>query len=226
VALIYAHRGLHVSERENTVGAFREAVALGVDGVELDVRRSVDGHLIVHHDAIIDGVAISEVAYADLPDYVPTFEEALEACRGISVNVEIKNIRHASEPSYDESVEFARHVLDDLYRFEWAASALISCFDVATCEMIRSLDPSVGVGWLLQWRVEPSGAMGRAKDSGFTGVHPYFQRVDESTVARARELNLELNVWTVNDPGDIEAMQALGVDSIITDDPATAMGQS
>jgi glycerophosphoryl diester phosphodiesterase len=39
-------------------------------------------------------------------------------------------------------------------------------------------------------------------------------------------LNLELNVWTVNDPGDIEAMRALGVDCIITDDPATAMGQS
>ena len=226
MALIYAHRGLHVSERENTVGAFREAVALGVDGVELDVRRSVDGHLIVHHDAIIDGVAISEVAYADLPDYVPTFEEALEACRGISVNVEIKNIRHASEPSYDESGDFARHVLDDLYRFEWATSALISCFDVATCELIRSVDSSVGVGWLLEWSVELPGAMGRAKDSGFTGVHPYFQRLDESGVARARELNLELNVWTVNDPGDIEAMRALGVDCIITDDPATAMGQS
>lgn len=226
MARIYAHRGLHVSERENTVEAFRGAVELGVDGVELDVRRTVDGHLIVHHDAIIDGVAISEVAYVDLPDYVPTFEEAMAACRGISVNVEIKNIRHASEPSYDESGDFARHVLDDLYRFEGVTSALISCFDVATCEIIRSLDPSIGVGWLLEWSVELSGAMDRAKDSGFTGVHPHFQRVDESAVARARELNLELNVWTVNAPGDIGAMQALGVDSIITDDPATAMGQT
>ena len=69
-----------------------------------------------------------------------------------------------------------------------------------------------------------TGAMDRAKDLGLTGVHPRFQRVDEGVVARANDLDLEINVWTVNDPGDIEAMRALGVDSIITDDPAAAMG--
>jgi len=224
VALIYAHRGLHVTERENTVEAFRGAVDLGVDGVELDVRRTADGHLVVHHDATIDGVAVSEMAYFDLPDYVPTFEEAMKACRGIGVNVEIKNIRHASEPSYDESGDFARHVLEDLYRLEVATSSLISCFDVATCATVRSLDPAVGVGWLLNWSVEMAGAMQRAKDLGLTGVHPRFERVDEEVVAKANEMDLELNVWTVNDPRDIEAMRALGVNSIITDDPATAMG--
>jgi glycerophosphoryl diester phosphodiesterase len=223
MASIFAHRGLHVSERENTVEAFRGAVELGVDGVELDVRRTADGHLVVHHDAVIDGAAVSELAYFDLPDYVPTFEEAMEACRGISVNVEIKNFRHASEPNYDDSGDFARHVLDDLYRLEVATSSLISCFDVATCATIRSLDSSVGVGWLLHRSVEMTGAMDRAKDLGLTGVHPRFQRVDEGVVARANDLDLEINVWTVNDPGDIEAMRALGVNRIITDDPAAAM---
>ena len=224
MAHIYAHRGLHVSERENTVEAFRGAVKLGVDGVELDVRRTADGHLVVHHDAVIDGVAVSELAYFELPDYVPTFEEAMEACRGISVNVEIKNFRHSSEPSYDDSGDFARHVLDDVYRLEVATSSLISCFDVATCATIRSLDSSIGVGLLLNWSAEMTGAMDRAKDLGLTSVHPRFQRVDEGVVARANELDLEINVWTVNDPGDIEAMRALGVDSIITDDPVAAMG--
>ena len=166
MALVYAHRGLHVTERENTVDAFTSAVALGVDGVELDVRRTADGHLVVHHDAVIDGVAISEAAYVDLPDYVPTFADAMAACRGINVNVEIKNIRHETEPSYDDSGDFARHVLEDLYRFELATTSLISCFDLATCALIRKLDPSIGVGWLLEWSVELSGAMDRAKDLG------------------------------------------------------------
>ena len=224
MALIYAHRGLHVSERENTVEAFRGAVELGVDGIEFDVRRTPDGRLVVHHDPVIDGAAVSELAYVDLPDYVPTFEEAMKACGGINVNVEIKNIRHASEPSYDDSGDFARHVLDDLYRLEVATSSLISCFDVATCATIRSLDSSIGVGLLLNWSAEMTGAMDRAKDLGLTSVHPRFQRVDEGVVARANELDLEINVWTVNDPGDIEAMRALGVDSIITDDPVAAMG--
>ena len=226
MALVYAHRGLHVEERENTVDAFKGAVALGVDGVELDVRRTADGQLVVHHDAIIDGVAISESTFVDLPDYVPTFEDAMAACRGTSVNVEIKNIRHDSEPSYDDSGEFARHVLEDLYRFELATTALISCFDLATCALIRSLDPTIGVGWLLAWSVELSGAMDRAKDLGFTGIHPYFQMVDERAVDRAGELDLDVNVWTVNAPDDIASMHALGVDRIITDDPATAMRRS
>src|ERR1035437_8303456 len=223
MASIFAHRGLHVSERENTVEAFRGAVELGVDGIELDVRRTADGHLVVHHGAVIDGAAVSELAYFDLPDYVPTFEEAMEACRGVSVNVEIKNFRHASEPNYDDSGDFDRHVLDDLYRLEVATSSLFSCFDVATCATIRSLDSSVAVGWLLHRSVEMTGAMDRAKDLGLTGVHPRFQRVDEGVVARANDLDLEINVWTVNDPGDIEAMRALGVNRIITDDPAAAM---
>ena len=223
MALVYAHRGLHVTERENTIDAFTSAVALGVDGVELDVRRTADGHLVVHHDAVIDGVAISEAAYVDLPDYVPTFADAMAACRGINVNVEIKNIRHETEPSYDDSGDFARHVLEDLYRFELATTSLISCFDLATCALIRKLDPSIGVGWLLEWSVELSGAMDRAKDLGFTGIHPYFQRVDEGAIERARHLDLEVNVWTVNAPEDIESMHALGVNAIITDDPATAL---
>ena len=53
---VYAHRGLHTSEIENTVAAFVEAKAVGVHGVELDVRRTKDGALVVHHDATISGV--------------------------------------------------------------------------------------------------------------------------------------------------------------------------
>jgi glycerophosphoryl diester phosphodiesterase len=51
---VFAHRGLHVAERENTLAAFRAAVELGVDGVELDVRRTIDGFLVVHHDSSVD----------------------------------------------------------------------------------------------------------------------------------------------------------------------------
>ena len=65
---VIAHRGASGLEPENTVAAFRRAVALGADGVELDVRRSADGVLVVHHDArLADGRAIVTVPEAELP---------------------------------------------------------------------------------------------------------------------------------------------------------------
>ena len=64
---ILAHRGASARARENTVEAFRLASALGADGVELDVRRTADGALVVHHDPSVDGVgALYESTMADL----------------------------------------------------------------------------------------------------------------------------------------------------------------
>jgi glycerophosphoryl diester phosphodiesterase len=78
---IFAHRGASAVERENTVAAFAAAVAMGADGVELDVRRTADGALAVHHDAhLADGRLLVEVAAGDLPSEVPSLVEALAAC--------------------------------------------------------------------------------------------------------------------------------------------------
>src|SRR3954468_3922079 len=89
---ILAHRGASSSHRENTIDAFRASGPMGADWVELDVRRTADGALAVHHDAhLADGRAIVELAASDLPAHVPLLAEALAACAPMGVNVEIKN---------------------------------------------------------------------------------------------------------------------------------------
>src|SRR3954465_3236369 len=89
---IFAHRGASARYTENTVMAFQGARDLGADWVELDVRRTADGALAVHHDAhLADGRAIVELAAAALPPHVPLLAEALAACAPMGVNVEIKN---------------------------------------------------------------------------------------------------------------------------------------
>jgi glycerophosphoryl diester phosphodiesterase len=221
MSAIVAHRGLHVSERENTVAAFKAAVDLGVDGVELDVRRTRDGVLVVHHDAQVAGLVIAQGTASQLPAYVPTLDEALDALRGVVVNVEIKNIQDEKEPSYDATGAFAREVVTHLRASGWVQSVIISCFDVATCAVVRSFDHDIKVGWLLWLDALPE-AMLKAHVLGLDAVHPPFARLGAADMVRAGELELEVNVWTVNEPSDIRAMGVLGVASVITDDPALA----
>ncbi|HEY5267348.1 MAG TPA: glycerophosphodiester phosphodiesterase [Acidimicrobiales bacterium] len=219
---VFAHRGAHLKERDNTLGAFHDAVALGVAGVELDVRRTLDGVLVVHHDPSIDSVALAHTRAKDLPDYVPTLDEAMDALRGVTVNVEIKNSKDPNEPVYDESGTFVREVLDFLHGAEVASSVIISCFDLTTCAQVRDYDIDMRVGWLI-WDVEAESALVEAHVLGLDALNPYFTLVTPATQRKASELGLELNVWTVNADDDIEAMLAIGVANIITDQPARAL---
>ena len=217
---IFAHRGLHVTERENTIGAFEAAVALGVDGVELDVRRTRDGVLVVHHDGHIGHLIIVDSLASELPDYVPTLQDVMKACTGVKVNVEIKNI--SSEPGYDKTGDFARSVLNCLHENNWESNVIISSFDKATCAVVRSFDSMMEVAWLL-WKEDLDDAITQAHVLGFNAVNPHFTKVDAVVMAQANELGIKVNTWTVNKPSDISAMALLGVNTIITDDPKTAL---
>ncbi|MFY9783747.1 MAG: glycerophosphodiester phosphodiesterase [Acidimicrobiales bacterium] len=218
---VFAHRGAHLSARENTLAAFRGARDLGVDGVELDVRRSGDGALVVHHDPSAEGLVIALTNSRDLPGYVPLLSEALEVLRGLKVNVEIKNLKDSKEPTYDDTGIFAHEVLDAL-REERPSLVSVSCFDRTTCEQLRSFDAEVSIAWLI-WRTSLSTALHKARERGFNAVNPHFRLVTSATQREAQELGLDVNVWTVNRARDLRSMAALGVTSIITDQPELAL---
>jgi glycerophosphoryl diester phosphodiesterase len=217
---VFAHRGFHIVERENTIAAFRAAVALGVDGVELDVRRTRDGVLVVHHDSSVQSLLIAQSVRSALPEYVPTLGEALESLDGVAVNVEIKNDRGGSN-DYEETAELVGQVLATIGESGRSATISISSFDLATCTYARSMDRDISIAWLL-WDVAIGDALVQAHLLGFNAVNPDFSRVDADVIARASELLLDVNVWTVNVAEDLERMTALGVACIITDDPVLA----
>ena len=222
MSLVVAHRGAHLVARENTLAAFEEAASMGVDGVELDVRRSADGALVVHHDPVAQGRVIARTAARDLPRYVPYLGDAMAVLRGLSVNVEIKNLKDSSEPTYDETGDFAREVLESLADLRSSQALTLSCFDLATCETLRSFDSEIYIGWLI-WRTPLSSALRGARERGFDAVNPHFRLMSRATAEEASELGVELNVWTVNRTKDLRAMAALEVASIITDQPALAL---
>ena len=95
--VVLAHRGANRLEPENTLAAFRRALELGADGVELDVHRTADGGLVVHHDAVAPGVGLLAELTADAvraaAPQIPTLAEALDVCAGRTVE------RGGEEPS-------------------------------------------------------------------------------------------------------------------------------
>jgi glycerophosphoryl diester phosphodiesterase len=221
VTKILAHRGVHETDRENTIASFVAVTKIGIDGTELDVRRTVDRALVVHHDPICQGFIISESRQRELPSYVPTLDEALESCEGLLVNVEIKNSRHHGETTYDETGDFARQVVRHLQQSNWDDHVIISSFDQATCVTARSFDAEIAVGWLLS-KIDLRDAMTQAHVLGFTAVHPQYRLLNADMMAMARELELEVNTWTVNSRTALSNVAALGVNAIITDEPARA----
>jgi len=216
---IYAHRGVSQTVRENTIQAFELALETGVDGIELDVWKSRDGHLIVHHDPDINGMSIQETKASELPSFVPTLPEALDACSELRVNIEIKSSdrdRSAASRSVEILVETLR------FRPEPVDRWLISSFDHAVMDRISDKAPEFQTG-LLIWEKPWHSALRRANDQGHCALHPHESLVDETLVQAARENDLQLNVWTVNDVQRAGELAELGVEGLITDIPSDIM---
>ncbi len=220
---VYAHRGASVAQRENTVAAFEAAVAMGADGVELDVRRTADGALAVHHDAhLADGRLLFEVRAADLPSEVPSLAEALAACGDLVVNVEVKN--WPRDPDHDPTSQVAEAVaaiVGDMGR-----RALVSSFNLADVDRVRAVDPSIPTGLLAAFAPDADTAgrfVDRARRRGHGAVHPHHGAVTPHLVDLAHAAGLQVNTWTVDEPERILALAALGVDGIVTNVPDVAL---
>lgn len=221
VTLIYAHRGLHEVERENTLESFRAAAELGVDGVELDVQRTLDGELVVHHDPVVVGREIASTPRSRLPAYIPTLEESMIALSDVRVNVELK-VRPRGPGRPDPPGVLARQVLDLIDEGGWTAKVLISSFSFDECLSSLMHNEKVPVGWAVEG-MELRDALLRANSNGLRAVHPYFTALSETSMAMADEMGLDVNVWTVNEAADIERAIALGVGIVISDEPGLAM---
>lgn len=223
-----AHRGARAVAPENTLEAFRVALEQRADGVELDVHRTADDALVVHHDAHAADLGVLaeldlDVIRARRPD-IPTLEHALDACAGALVNVEIKNL--PGDADYDADDRAASLVVELLERRGNVDDVLVSSFNLPTVDRIRQLDATVPTGFLVMLGIDPNDAVALAADRGHTALHPFRAMLATEgaagVVARAHELEVAINVWTVNAEAEIEHLADLGVDAIITDLPDLA----
>jgi glycerophosphoryl diester phosphodiesterase len=225
--LILGHRGSPRRARENTVEAFALAREEGADGVELDVHRSADGALVVHHDAEVDGFGV--LAEHDLGTiretfpWLPTLGEVLDECRGLLVNIEIKN--SPKDADFDADEQAAEGVVALLHDRSGVDRVIVSSFHLPSIERVRALDPGIDTGYLFGF-ADPVAAIGTALTGGHRAVHPFFGMLAEqaavTVMEEAHTIGIAVNTWTVNEPDEIRRLAAAGIDAIITDVPAAA----
>lgn len=215
-----AHRGASRAEPENTIAAFIRAVEMGAEGVELDVRRTQDDCLVVHHDAYLgNGRPIRQTPACDLPESVPSLRSALDACEGAFVNIEIKN--DPTEPDFDKLDWVAWATSLELVRRGADSRWLISSFRLETIDVCKRLMPAVRTAWLV---VESNQAIvDVTRAAGHDALHPWVEALDESTVKAAHRHGLAVNTWTCDDVMRIRELIAWGVDGVCTNVPDIAL---
>ncbi len=231
--LVIAHRGASRVAPGNSLAAFEAAIEAGCDAVELDVRQTADGVLVVHHAAARRGTPLAQLAYRDLVQrsrhVPPLLEEALALCAGrIGLDLEIK----------DEGIEAA--VLSLLAQRFPLPSLLISSFHESVIAAVKRIDADVRCGLLvaptrLQRRAgrRETIAVDWAVSCGADALLPHqlltrpvraTRRSGPSLLDAAGRAGLPVIVWTVNGPRRLgRFLSDQRVAGIITDLPDVAL---
>lgn len=226
--LIFGHRGVRGPLPENTLAAFARAGDEGADGVELDVRLSGSGDVIVLHDVDLarvtegrDRRAAGALAWAELSrvdvggERIPKLVDVLSLAhrRGLLVNVELKH----DEPRKTALVRGVKRAVADT-RFP-LDRLLLSTFHPELSLLSRALLPRVARAFICHYgqRTSHPFAVGRAL--GADAIHPEWTLLSPAHVASARRAAMLVSAWTINEEAVARELAPLGVDSLITDRP-------
>jgi glycerophosphoryl diester phosphodiesterase len=211
---VIAHRGASTVEYQNSLAAFRAAVAAGADGIELDVHATVDGALIVHHDPDVDGVHIASATARDvraghLPngETPPTLAEALTAAGALRVYIEIKTL----PPRWD--AELLRAIDEGPNPAGYAVHA----FDHRILQRLGAVRPNLPRGALsASYPVRP---LMQLQDTGARTLWQETSLIDADLTRMMHAADMQVIAWTADAPDEMKRLISLGIDGICTNDP-------
>lgn len=220
---MFAHRGGAALAPENTIAAFDNAQALGADGIELDVRLSQDGAVVVHHDPTLERTTTLRGAVADRrageleTAGVPTLARVLERYPDARVIIELKV----------NSAELARGVVADVRAAGAGPRVCVGSFWLAVLRAVRALDPGLATSAAreeVRWALYRSWCRWPSRTSSYSGYQipersGLTRVVSRRFVRDAHRAGLGVQVWTVDTPTDARRLLEWGVDALITDRP-------
>ncbi|MFF4915185.1 glycerophosphodiester phosphodiesterase [Streptomyces tendae] len=245
---VIAHRGSSGMAPENTAAAIDLAVRQRADYVEIDVQRTKDGKLVNFHDCTMQRTTDIEDLYPGRPSYRVsdfTWNELRQLDAGtwfhddyagepiITVDDVIRHIQHTRtgllaeiSPCSQYGTTIATDLADHLdNRSDYVTKALahhrlaVQSFQTDDARTFHTAQPDIPIGILDADR--PTDTELTELSQWADQINPQHTVTDQTLVDRVHQLGMDINVWTVDEPGAIRTMTGLGVDGIITDYPQT-----
>jgi glycerophosphoryl diester phosphodiesterase len=212
-----AHRGDPLGARENTLGAFASAIALGADMIELDLRRTRDGTIVVLHDQTLsrlwgvdasvgdlDAAAVAALGHGDVR--IPTLRRVLAA---VPVPLMIDFTRR----------EVVQGALDEVEAAGALARSLFVTGNVEALRQLRARSASARLG--LTWTEGVDPPLARLEELGAEYWNPMVGFVGAQAVAAVHAAGRKVSTWTLDTPDEISRVVEAGVDAVVSNEVAT-----
>ena len=224
---IISHRGkIDLSSSENDLVGIQEAINLGVDMVEFDVRKTSDEVLVCHHDAKVNGVSVSNITYNSLKnsnERLCKLDEVLSLCKGkIGVNLEIKE-----EGFETKAVDLlvADFSYDDIF---------VTSFIPSVIRSVKAQDSKIVSGLLLGdamsyqvfYRiVKEAISMNDFYYSKADFISPYYKIYEMGLMYNFQKNGVPIQLWTVNELKLLKDLINSDIHSVVTDVPSQILGK-
>jgi glycerophosphoryl diester phosphodiesterase len=211
------HRGAKAYEPENTLLSFQKALEMGVDAIELDVRKTKDNQLVVIHDADIKRTTngkgkVNELTLEEIKEFsteknqkIPVLNEALDF-----LDKKTKIIIELKEPDTEQQVLAAIH------QKNLQNNVIIVSFNEETLKNVKALDKTVETGLIY---VKHKNPIKTALDLQASYLLPLYRFTHTANIQKAHQNGLKVIVWTINTKEEAAEYQKKGVDGIATDKP-------
>jgi len=221
--LVIGHRGAMGHETENTLASIQKAIDLGADMIEIDVFKIKSGETVVFHDEEVERLTdsignIQDYNFEDLQKLtlignhkIPTLQDVLNLIdKKVQLNIELKGANTADRVNF----------IINYYVKEkgWPMDKfIISSFRWDELKTMRTLNARVPIAILVFG--DPLNALEVGKELKAAAINPYFEDLTLENVNEIKKAGFKIYPWTVNEPEEIEAIERLGVDGIITNYP-------
>lgn len=249
--LIMGHRGASAVAPENTMAAFREAIAVGADGIEFDVRLTLDGVPVVIHDSTLHRTAglpqrISDLTSSELKsiDVGSWFARRKNLPPGSFANETVPSLRElftlfqsndltlCLEMKCDSVAEYAplaEACCRAVKEYGFKDRVIVECFKLPALAMLKKFDAEIKTAALF----EPSfstpsvlsdqSVIAQATAAGASYLALHYRLARQGLVEKAKLAGLQVALWTVDDPTWVERARAMGIAALITNDPAAML---
>ncbi len=233
---ITAHRGSSGSFPENTIPAFRNAIALKVDWAELDIFRTKDGKLVVTHDARTGRVAekdleIAASTYDELKklDVATGFRKqtgrSLNECPPLQMPLleEVLALflqQEATKISIQPKVDCVPEAMGIIRKMKAQHIVGFNDGNLQYMSQVKELEPGIPVFWDRPANSDLDEDIRIAREKGFEALVVNSKGLTAGKIQKIKDAGFAAGAWTVNDPVEMKKLLAAGIDRIYTDEPA------